>query len=162
MVTGTSPVTSLQVILNPTDTLVDTVVNVQNATLTSDGNWHDNYTDNDSIYNDLAIFPIVVISAPDGVKGITKKNLTFYGCYPNPASNNTNIKLSLTKSADITIQIMDMNGRILSTITQSNLATGEHIIPVSTSALPAGDYLYFIHTSGGDGVASKLVKTPNP
>jgi hypothetical protein len=158
----TSPITTLQVFMSDIDTVVDTIVNVQNATLWGDGNWHDNYTDNDSLSNDLAIFPIVVTGTPTGVKGITRKNLTFYGCYPNPAVNITNIKFSLAKPADVTLQITDMTGRIMNTITQSNLATGEHIIPVNTSALTTGDYLYLIRTSGGDGIASKFTKTPNP
>ena len=152
----TSPKTTLQVIISDVDTVVDTMINVQNATQWSDGNWHDNYSDNDSLFNDLAIYPIVIIGTPTGLKGVTKNNLTFYGSFPNPAVNSTNIKFSLSKNADVTIQIMDMNGRALNTITQTNLAIGDHIITVNTSALPAGDYLYLIRTSGGEGMASKM------
>ena len=136
--------------------VLDTVVNVQNTTLWSDYSWHDNYTGNDSLFNDLAIYPIVYINSATGIKGVTRKDLTFFGNYPNPAVNSTNIKFSLLHNASVTIQIMDMKGRVISTINNTNLSVGEHIIPVNTSAMPSGDYLYFIHTSGGDGIAGKM------
>ena len=137
-------------------TITDTTVNVQNATQWSDFVWHDNYTDNDSLFNNLAIYPIVVISGPTAVKGVTRNDLTFFGNYPNPAVNTTNIKFSLLKNADVAIQIMDMSGRIINTISNPRLSMGEHIIPVNTSSLPTGDYIYTIRTSGGDGIASKM------
>ncbi len=136
--------------------VLDTVVNVQNTTQWSDYSWHDNYTDNDSLFNVLAIYPIVYINSATGIKGVTRKDLTFFGNYPNPAVNSTNIKFSLLHNASVTIQIMDMKGGVIGTINNTNLSIGEHIIPVNTSGMPSGDYLYFIHTSGGDGIASKM------
>jgi hypothetical protein len=151
-----SAATFLNITITDIDTLVDTMINVQNATQWSDGTWHDNYTDNDSLFNDLAIYPVVIMGFPLSSKGITKHNFTFYGSYPNPAVNTANIKFALARGADVTIQVMDMAGRVISTINHSNLATGEHTIPVNTSALPSGNYLYLIRTSGGDGIASKM------
>jgi hypothetical protein len=140
------------------DTIITIIRNVQNATMASDYNWYDNYYQVDSLSNDLAIYPIVVIynGTVENVKGITRNNLTFFGNYPNPAANSTNIKFSLLANADVTLQIMDMSGRIINTLKESNLSTGEHIIPVNTSDLAAGDYLYLIHTSAGDGIAAKM------
>ncbi len=153
---------SVEVVFPFGDTVVNVINNVQNATLESDGKWHDNYTDNDSLFNNLAIYPIVVIGTPTNVKGVTRNNFTFFGNYPNPAVNNTNIKFSLSNNASVTIQIMDMSDRIIKTMQETNLSAGEHIIPVNTSDMPAGDYLYLIRTSCGDGIASKMTKTPNP
>ena len=131
------------------------MINVQNATMESDNTWYDNYTQNDSLYNDLAIFPIVKIGGPTSV-GITKKNLTFFGNYPNPATDQTNIRFSLAAGTDVTIQVMDMTGKTLKIITQNKLAAGEHIIPVDISGFAAGNYLYLVHTADGAGVASEL------
>ena len=140
------------------DTTLDTVINVHNATLGSDNTWYDNFTQNDSLYNNLAIYPIVVIgNSTAGVNSITKNNLTFFGNYPNPADDYTNIKFSLARNADVTIQVMDMSGRLLTTLQQSNLVTGGHIIPVATTTMPSGSYLYLVRTSGGDGIAGKMV-----
>jgi Secretion system C-terminal sorting domain len=140
------------------DTVLDTVINVQNATMWADNTWHDNYTDNDSIKNNLAIYPIVVLGFPTSVKGITKNNFTFYGNYPNPVESSTNFKLSLAAGADVNIQIMDMSGRVISTTNATNLSAGEHVIALNTVGLAAGEYLYLIRTSQGDGIAGKMVK----
>ena len=140
------------------DTTLDTVFNVQNATLGSDNIWYDNYWQNDNILNNLIIYPIVVAGFPTGTKGITKNNLTYFGCYPNPTVNSTNVKFSLASGADVTIQVMDMSGRVLSTIDEHGLAAGDHVIPVNTASLPAGEYLYLVRTSQGDGIAGKVVK----
>ncbi len=142
------------------DTTEDYVFNVQNATQGSDNIWYDNYSQNDSLLNNLIIYPIVVAGFPTGTKGITRNNFTFYGNYPNPAVNSTNIKFSLAAGANVTIQLMDMAGIVLNTITQTGLSTGEHIIPINTAGLPAGEYLYLIRTSQGDGIAGKMVKQP--
>lgn len=138
------------------DTTYDTVIVVQNATLWSDNNWHDNYTQNDSIFNNLAIYPIVVIGQPTGINSITRKDLTFYGNYPNPANDITNIRFSLAKAADVTITVMDLQGRAVQTIPLQHLAASEHIVPVNVSSLAAGSYVYSVVTSGGDGIAGKL------
>jgi len=138
------------------DTEINTILNVQNATMEADSMWHDNYTDNDSLYNNLAIYPIVMIQAPTAVKGINRNNFTFYGNYPNPATDNTNIRFSLATNTNVTIQIMDMSGRVVNTIHEPNLYAGENIIPVNTSGMPAGDYIYLIRTTDGSGIASKM------
>lgn len=136
----------------------DTIVNVRNASEFSDGTWHDNTFDNFQIPCNLAVFPVFVISigVPTSVTAITKNDLTFYGNYPNPAVNNTNIKFALKNSADVTVSIYDMNGRVINTINQSKLGAGEHTIPVETASLAAGNYIYLIRTSNGDGMASQL------
>jgi len=103
----------------------------------------------------LAMYPIVELDALS-VGGVTKGGLTFSGTYPNPAVNNTNIKFSLTKNADVTVEIMDMSGRVLNTIQQKSLGNGEHTIQVSTANMAAGNYLYSVTTSNGDAIGSKL------
>lgn len=149
------------VIMNPgftegSDTTYDTLVNVQNATLWSDNIWHDNYTQNDSIFNNLAIYPIVVIGHPTGVGSITHNALTFSGNYPNPASDVTNVRFSLKKQANVTITIMDINGKALKTISLNGQKEGAHIVPLTVSELAPGNYIYSLITSAGDAIASKL------
>ena len=140
------------------DTIVagDTIVNDQNASFDpGSGQWLDNGFDF-GLATELFIFPIVTTHVTEGFKGITKNNLTFYGNYPNPAVNNTNIKISLANPTDVTITITDAAGRTVNTINQTNLSAGTHIIPVSTANMPAGDYIYLVRTAAGDGMASKL------
>jgi hypothetical protein len=49
-----------------------------------------------------------------------------------------------------------MNSRLINTITLKNLSAGEHITPIQTSDLAAGQYVYGIYTSVGGGIASKF------
>lgn len=119
--------------------------------------WRDMYWD-EGYTGFLALVPIVELD-PLSVGGITRGGLTFSGAYPNPAINNTNIKFSLTKNADVTVEIMDMSGRVLNTIQQKGLVAGEHIVPISTANMAAGNYLYTVTTSNGDGIGSKLTVT---
>lgn len=105
----------------------------------------------------LSLVPIVQFNSANinSVQGITKNNLKFFGNYPNPAGNNTNIKIALNKAADVTVTITDMNGRVVNTVS-SRLNEGEQIIPVNTSSLAPGNYIYSVRTSEGDGIASML------
>lgn len=139
-----------------TYTTENIVRNVRNATMESDYSWYDNLTQNDSLRNHLAIYPIVAVLDPTGVKSVTKNNLTFYGNYPNPATSNTNIKFSLLKQDNVTIQIIDIRGQMISSIAQPGLDAGTHIVPVNTSLMPSGDYIYLIRTASGDGMAGKM------
>ena len=132
----------------------DTVINNQNVTMYNDGTWHDNATDNYFLQNDYYIYPIVIVQESLDVNSVTKNGITFYGNFPNPAVNNTNIQFSIATATDVTIT--DMAGRTINTIQQNNLTAGQHIVPVNTSDVSAGDYLYIIRTANGSGMASKM------
>ncbi|MFI5195968.1 MAG: T9SS type A sorting domain-containing protein [Chitinophagales bacterium] len=135
----------------------DTIVNNVNVSEYSDNTWHDNATDNFVVANNYIMFPIVKVGAGIlSVNGIRNKNFIFFGNYPDPAVNIMNIKFSLANTTDVTIEIMDMNGRVINTIRQTNLSAGEHIITLETANLAAGDYLYLIRTTDGGGIASKM------
>jgi len=139
------------------DPTLDTFLIVQNATQGADNTWYDNYTQNDGLYNNLAIYPIVVIGySTAGVSSVGRNGLTFFGNYPNPCNNNTNIKFSLAQQTGITLQVMDAGGRVVYSRKADALAAGEHILPLSTEQFPAGDYVYLVQTSMGAGMAGKL------
>jgi hypothetical protein len=138
-------------------TAIDTFITVQNATQWSNAQWHDNYSQNDSLYNNLAIFPIVVTGHAAGIKGITRNQLTLFGAYPNPAYSNTNIRFTIATDANVSVSITDMSGRLVVAENEVFLAAGEHTVAVNTNSLTAGEYIYLIRTSGGDGMAGKFV-----
>ena len=133
----------------------------ENTVLYPDGIWRDYAAEYLGAFNELYIFPIVQqhIHSVGVGNGITKNELTFYGSYPNPAVNNTNIRFSLATSATITVTVTDINGRTVKTITQNNMPPGEHTIAVETADMPSGEYIYIIHTSSGNGFAGKMSVT---
>ena len=146
----------IDTIYSGTDTLYDTIYITQNATLWSDYQWHDNYTQNDSLLNNLAIYPIVVSKNPTGVQGITKNNLCFYGNYPNPASNSTTIRYSLAKQDGVTLQVFDNLGHQIAQQSFQALTIGAHTIDLITSTYPAAQYFYILRTNSGEGFAGKI------
>lgn len=109
---------------------------------------------------DISFVPIIKRECgncfPTSVAGITNQNLTFYGSYPNPAVNSTNIKFGLNESADVTVTILDNTGRTINTITKNGLSKGENTITVETANLPAGNYVYTLLSSNGGQVASQF------
>lgn len=138
-----------------TDGQGDTLYYSQNAVHTTSGSWLDGYVDIGKDVN-LSLLPIYFIDPNTSVKGVTKSNLTVFGCAPNPAVNNTNIRLSVQQNTDVTIQVVDAMGRTMTTIQQSGLTAGQHTINVDTEGWPAGNYVYVAHTSDGSAIASQL------
>jgi hypothetical protein len=136
----------------------DTIVNNQNLTMYNDGSWNDNATANFGLQNDFYIFPIVEVGIGNtaGVASITRKGLTFFGNYPNPAISNTNIRFSLATAADVNIIVTDMTGKTIKTLSEPCLDAGIHTINMSIEEMASGDYLYILHTSGGAGIAAKF------
>ena len=62
--------------------------------------------------------------------------------YPNPTSSFTNITFSLVKDAYVTLKIFDMLGNEVIKVTDGELKSGEHTVPVDVSALETGIYFY--------------------
>lgn len=136
-------------------TVTDTTINNVNAVMDFSGAWND-MSVNLGLFANLMVFPIVKIGPGTSmVHGVTRKDFTFFGAYPNPASNSTNVKVAITNAADVTIEIADMSGRNISTSINS-LNPGEHTIAVNTSALASGQYLCIVRTSTGNAIATLL------
>lgn len=131
----------------------DTILNVQNATMMSNGSWIDNFQENTpGLANHYVIHAIFRVHNITGVANITKNNLTFTGSFPNPANTISNIKLSLKNATDVVVDVVDMTGRKIKTVNAENLRAGEHTIPVNVSDMAAGNYVFMIRTAEGDGM----------
>lgn len=134
----------------------DTIINNANAVKLANGNWADFYTEAGGTANHLFIFPIITVgTAATSVEGVTRNNLTIFGNYPNPATNVTNIKFAIAKATEVTISVTDMSGKVVKTMTE-NYNAGTQIVELNTTVLAAGEYIYLIRTTEGDGMASKM------
>ncbi len=96
---------------------------------------------------DLAIFPIITMNAA-GIDKVTKGGLSLFAAYPNPANSTININFSLDKSSKVDIEVYDITGKIVKTISNNNLVEGTNSIGVDVSTLEAGSYLYSINANG--------------
>ena len=75
--------------------------------------------------------------------------------YPNPTSDMTTIKLGLIENEAVSIQILDINGKIVAQKSYGELS-GEINLPITTSMMEAG--VYVVHVTVGQTIStSRLV-----
>jgi hypothetical protein len=79
--------------------------------------------------------------------------------YPNPASESTMISLSLTESQDMTIELVDMMGRVVFSRVENNVESGTSFHTINTSNLSDG--MYTVKLSAGSTVISKRLAVNN-
>lgn len=110
--------------------------------------WNDNsWNSFSSVYGgalDLAILPIVDIAT--GIDNISKNDLSLFKAFPNPASGEVTINYSLSKASNVDIEVYDINGKLVKTISEKNAEVGQHNTKIDISALEAGVYMYGVKT----------------
>lgn len=77
--------------------------------------------------------------------------------FPNPANDQTNIKVSTVNASDVVVRITDAAGRVVAHRTYAN-QIGENFIPVATSNFEAGYYTVSV-TVNDETVQKQLLVT---
>jgi hypothetical protein len=80
----------------------------------------------------------------------------FQNLYPNPTNDKTYISLNLKESAEVAIEVTDINGRVVASRKFGNVQ-GDNLFPYDSSDLTAGVYFVRIHI-GKEIVTKKLIK----
>ncbi|MEM6346243.1 MAG: chondroitinase-B domain-containing protein [Bacteroidota bacterium] len=75
--------------------------------------------------------------------------------FPNPASEQINIKIQTENAAEVKVEILDLQGRVLSTVFQDTLLAGEHTISEQIASLPAGSYMLKVQSTAISGGQTK-------
>lgn len=104
---------------------------------------------------DVMILPILNIMEA-GVEETKLEGLTFKGVSPNPAKTSTTVEFSLDNAQQVTITLVDMNGRHVKDVVNKRMQAGSHTINTDVSGLKAGMYFYTI-VAGNAKMATKLV-----
>lgn len=81
------------------------------------------------------------ITVQTGVNDMQSPSATVIGTYPNPFWDDFVIKTYLFEPAEVSIQILDIQGRLIQELTPGPLTTGLHYLPVEGAKLPRGTYL---------------------
>jgi hypothetical protein len=68
--------------------------------------------------------------------------------YPNPFNPSTTITFSLPFTADATINVYDMAGRVVSSMKLPGTTAGQHSVQFDASRLSSGVYLYRLEAGG--------------
>jgi len=84
----------------------------------------------------------------------------FMSAYPNPMQDFTIFKFRTQAVSDITIEVYDLQGRKIETVTSGPRAQGEHQVRWEVADLPAGVYVAQIRQDGAAASQSfKMIKT---
>jgi hypothetical protein len=66
--------------------------------------------------------------------------------FPNPTTDAAKVKLNLTKTASVTLEIMDMSGRLVYRDMVGKLAAGERVISIPVNQFENGNYILNVIT----------------
>ncbi|MEI6595698.1 MAG: T9SS type A sorting domain-containing protein [Bacteroidota bacterium] len=84
-------------------------------------------------------------------------NISSFVMYPNPAQNELNIEFVLDKKAPVTIQIIDISGRIVKEVMNENLSTGNNTININMNEVNNGFYFVRIESMNGTKVTRLMI-----
>ncbi len=96
------------------------------------------------------------LSAPNGIENNYELSITNYelmNAYPNPFNPSTVISYQLPAvetnghSSPVTLQIFDLNGKLIETLVSKNQKPGEYSLVWNAENLPSGVYFYQLRTS---------------
>ncbi|MES2679360.1 MAG: choice-of-anchor D domain-containing protein [Bacteroidota bacterium] len=82
-----------------------------------------------------------------GIKAIDK-NVSFVNLYPNPTKDEAVVSISLDKAQHVTVSIIDILGKVVSTSVEKDFAAGDNQMSLNTSDLKNG--VYFVQVNAGD------------
>jgi len=74
--------------------------------------------------------------------------------FPNPFNSSTTVTVTLPRSEDVKVNLVDISGKVILTKSFGRLETGSHNLTISAENVPSG--LYFIQTTL---VGKKLMKS---
>jgi hypothetical protein len=75
---------------------------------------------------------------------------------PNPADFSTEIRYSLGNTANVTLEVVDVTGKVIATHALGMRAAGDHSFELNTSDFADGIYYYTL-TAGADRLSNKMV-----
>jgi len=78
----------------------------------------------------------------------SKPNFTVSANYPNPFNGTTMVDVTLTKPSDVTIELSNMVGQVLSTKTYKDLSSGRNRLTIDASDFATSLYLYKVKAGG--------------
>jgi len=88
----------------------------------------------------------------------TANSLSTLKVYPNPIVNQATIEFSLSQSANVTLEIFDIQGRLISQKDQGKMQVGKQQIKIDVSELVPNNYVLSI-TTATERLAEKIIVT---
>ena len=87
----------------------------------------------------------------------TEKFISDIKVYPNPVNDYGNISFNLTETENVSVQIFNLSGQMVTEINRDNVAAGANTMQFDANDLPKGAYI--IRLTAGDMIeTSKFIK----
>jgi hypothetical protein len=77
--------------------------------------------------------------------------------YPNPVVNSANVKVYLNELSDVQIQVFDMSGRLVQSVTRNDLQKGNNTVRLNVSDLNKGTYIVKIMAGNVVGTSKFVI-----
>ena len=97
----------------------------------------------------------VVANSPLGINDQSSKDLSL-NCHPNPFSDYSTISYVLPGNGNVTLEVMNMVGQVITTCVTEQQASGKHNVKLSSNQIPNGVYMAVLKFKSG---TDELVKT---
>jgi hypothetical protein len=95
---------------------------------------------------------------PVSLNSVEQLATTSFDLYPNPAQNRTTLSYSLNSASNVTLNIFDMNGRMISSLEKGRQSAGLHTQEISLTGLEKGVYMIQIITNSTSQAAKLIVQ----
>lgn len=108
----------------------------------------------------LALFPVIEFPIINSTKEnfVSNGNFIFYAPFPNPCLNDLTISYKLTLQTEVSISILDLNGKEILSKNLGNKSIGLHNDSLNVTSLPNGSYTLILHSMGSH-LGTKFIKS---
>ena len=96
------------------------------------------------------------VERPSGEKALLPTQITLEPAWPNPFNGSTRIGFTLPEAGEVTLQILDLQGRVVQTLLAGDFTAGRHSVVWNASESAAGTYFCKLSVAGED-VTTKLI-----
>ena len=111
---------------------------------------------NDNHYGNNIYIDDVVMSSSACTNGVDELTETSFAVFPNPATDAVNVIFNGT-DADYMVSIMDLNGRVISTMNINN-ANGSQTVTFATENIAKGSYLVTVTSNGVTSTKTVIIR----
>ncbi len=111
-----------------------------------------------NLWQNVNIMATFTVDDGVGIHEQTANGMKLLQNSPNPFSNETTIHYSLQKGSNVSIEITDLTGRVISVINEGYRSAGNFSATFNAAKFTAGTYFYTLKTENGNLTNRMIIK----
>jgi hypothetical protein len=92
-----------------------------------------------------------------GLNSVSLSSAKFISVYPNPFDNSAVVEFNIPSSAHVIMELMDILGRKIRTVTDQKMNEGNHSVVIEKNGLPSGIYFCKLSVDGQAAITKLIV-----